>query len=51
MKHILGGIVVVDFSQAVTGPARTRLMAELSAEVITAEPAAAGVPAAHERLA
>ena len=44
MKHILGGIVVVDFSQVVAGPACTRLMAELGAEVIKVELAPAGDP-------
>ena len=44
MKHILGGIVVVDFSQIVAGPACTRLMAELGAEVIKVELAPAGDP-------
>ena len=44
MKHILGGIVVVDFSQVIAGPACTRLMAELGAEVIKVELAPAGDP-------
>jgi crotonobetainyl-CoA:carnitine CoA-transferase CaiB-like acyl-CoA transferase len=44
MKHILDGIVVVDFSQVVAGPACTRLMAELGAEVIKVELAPAGDP-------
>ncbi|MDA1099060.1 MAG: CoA transferase [Proteobacteria bacterium] len=44
MQHILGGIVVVDFSQIVAGPACTRLMAELGAEVIKVELAPAGDP-------
>ena len=45
MKHILGGIVVIDFSQVIAGPACTRLMAELGAEVIKVELAPAGDPA------
>ncbi|MBT6912939.1 MAG: CoA transferase [Rhodospirillaceae bacterium] len=44
MKHILDGIVVVDFSQVVAGPACTRLMAELGAEVIKVELAPTGDP-------
>ena len=44
MKYILGGIVVVDFSQIVAGPACTCLMAELGAEVIKVEFAPAGDP-------
>ncbi|MDP6833475.1 MAG: CoA transferase, partial [Alphaproteobacteria bacterium] len=45
MKHILDDIVVIDFSQVIAGPACTRLMAELGAEVIKVELAPAGDPA------
>jgi crotonobetainyl-CoA:carnitine CoA-transferase CaiB-like acyl-CoA transferase len=44
MKHILDGIVVIDFTQVVAGPACTRLMAELGAEVIKVELAPNGDP-------
>ncbi len=44
MKHILDGIVVIDFTQVVAGPACTRLMAELGAEVIKVELAPDGDP-------
>ena len=37
MPNILEGITVLDFSQVIAGPACTRLMAELGAEVIKVE--------------
>lgn len=43
-RHILDGYKVLDFSQAVSGPTVTRLMAEMGAEVIKVELAPAGDP-------
>jgi crotonobetainyl-CoA:carnitine CoA-transferase CaiB-like acyl-CoA transferase len=36
-QHILEGIRVVDFTQALAGPTTTRLMTEMGAEVIKVE--------------
>ncbi len=37
MKHILGGVTVLDFTQFIAGPVMTRAMAEMGAEVIKVE--------------
>ena len=43
-RHILDGYKVLDFSQAVSGPTVTRILAEMGAEVIKVEIAPVGDP-------
>ena len=47
-RHILDGYKVLDFSQAVSGPTVTRILAEMGAEVIKVEIAPVGDPDAAE---
>ena len=43
-KHLLSGVVVVDFTQFLAGPSVSQAMAELGAEVIKVEQAKGGDP-------
>lgn len=44
LKHVLDGFKVLDFTQVLAGPAATRMMAEMGAEVIKVELAPEGDP-------
>jgi len=44
LKHVLDGYKVLDFTQVLAGPAATRMMAEMGAEVIKVELAPNGDP-------
>lgn len=46
-SHVLDGIKVLDFTQFLAGPAATRLLAEMGAEIVKIEESSTGDNSRH----